>query len=244
MKIIEMSRRELLELNSVDVKGFLTSAEILHIVRTLGASWSYDYEALMAGKPGMHALLKSGLHSEGFFDSRLFLEPPNILDIMAWQILLRLREANVFTPNFVAGIPNGATRLGIRVADLLWSLPAEMEKRDGRIRMLTSPEPMSSVLIIEDISSHGTGFTEAVRYVRGNYSTMSILPYCPVIINRGGLDEIEIEGTGKFRILSAAEHRVKDWPSNECPLCKAGSIPIKPKGRTDENWRSLTTSQL
>ena len=33
----------------------------------LGAFWSYDYEALKAGKPGMHALLKSGLHSEGLF---------------------------------------------------------------------------------------------------------------------------------------------------------------------------------
>jgi len=240
--IIEMNRVELLELKSGDVKRFLPPAEILHMALTLGASWSYDYEALKAGKPGMHALLKSGLHSEGFFDSKILLQPVNILNIMARQIVMRLLEVNVPRPDYVAGIPNGATRLGLTIANMLGAWPAEMEKRDGRIRMLTSFEPMSSLLFIEDFCSRCTGFTEAVLEVRRNYSTVNILPYNPVIINRGGLDEIEIDGVGKFSIPSVAKHRVRDWPASECPLCMAGSIPIKPKA-TDENWQRLIHSQ-
>jgi len=98
------------------------------------------------------------------------------------------------------------------------------------------------LLLDEDFCTKGTGFKEAVADILSRQPKTKILPLELVIINRGGLTAIAIEGVGEFQVVAVANHRVNDWPPPECPLCKMGSKPIKPKA-TDENWRLITTSQ-
>lgn len=240
--IVEMNREELLALEIKDIGRLLTPDEVVHMATTLGAFWSYDYEAAKAGRVGMHALLKSGLHSDGFFVSRIFLEPWNIRYIMANQIVLRLRRAILREPDYVVGIPDGATKLGEEVTWMLGAKPARMEKVEGRIYLTTTLEPGASLLLIEDFCTRGTGFIEAVKAVRENHPTVKVLPYDPVIINRGGLQELVVEEVGTFSVLPVVERRIQDWEADKCPLCAQGSTVIKPKA-TDENWRTLLASQ-
>lgn len=248
-KIIGMNKEELLNLSPGDISRagsdrLLTEEEIVYIAKTLNSYWEYDYEAAKRERVGKHAELKSLRHSDGFFVSRILLEPPNIRAIIAYQLMLRFYQLGISAPDWVAGIPDGATLLGQDVARFLYvSKIAEMKKENGRISMISTIAPNETLILVEDFCTRGTGFSEAVSEIVSRQPKVKILPYELVIINRGGLSEISVENIGIFKIVAVATHRVNDWESSECPLCKMGSIPIKPKA-TDENWRDITTSQL
>ena len=243
-EIMGLSKEELIVLDPQKINRLLFAGEIVYIAETLGSYWQYDYEAAKRGRVGMHAELKSLRHSDGFFISRILLQYLNIRTIMANQLVLRLNRLGIPKPGWVAGIPDGATELGQDIAKIMGVKNAEMKKEDGRIVMLSTIAVGETLLLVEDFCTKGTGFKEAVSNILSRQPQVKrwILPYELVIINRGGLKEIVVEGVGVFRIVAAAEYQVEDWDPSECPLCKMGSKPIKPKA-TEENWRLITTSQ-
>lgn len=241
-KIIKMGKEEILSLKAEEISWPLMAEEIVHIATALGAFWMYDYEATKHGKVGMHALLKSGRHSDGFFVSRILLEPENIRRIIANQIVMKLRAAKVPRPDYVVGVPDGATILGEEVARIIGARNGIMKKINGRISLVSRIKAGESVLLVEDFCTRGTGFAEAVTAIVKNQPKAKILPYDPVIINRGWLKDFLVAGVGKFAVLPVAEQRIQDWEPAECPLCVIGSKPIKPK-ETDKNWYALTISQ-
>lgn len=246
MNILKMGKEELLSLDQNKINCSLFPNEVVHIAKVLGAFWTYDYESAEDGRVGMHALLKSGLHSDGFFISRILLAPENIRWIISTQMSMRIREVlpmRADTPAWIVGVPDGATRIGEDISRILGSRNADMRKTDGRISLVTQIGPDESILLVEDFCTRGTGFTEAVGVVKGSQPNARILPFNPVIINRGGLEQVSIKEFGSFKVLPVVEWKVKDWEPSECPLCKMGSTPIKPKA-TDENWYAITTSQL
>lgn len=253
LKIIGMVREELLGLHPSSLKRpgsiqLLTEEEVVYIAETLDAFWKYDYEAAKRGKVGLHAELKSMLHSDGFFVSKILLQYSNIRTIMADQQVMRFTQLGVPKPDWVAGIPDGATELGKEVAGLLGVKNAEMRKENGRIVLVSSIAAGETLLLVEDFCTRGTGFTEAVLGILSKQPAVKILPYELVIINRGGLSEIEIPAEKTraskivVKVVPVVNYRVNDWQPAECPLCKMGSTPIKPKA-TDENWRLIMTSQ-
>jgi orotate phosphoribosyltransferase len=243
LEILRMNKEQLLKLDYRQIDRKLTPEEIVHIAKKLDAFWEFDYQAAKEGRPGKHALLKSELHSDGFFVSRILLESWNMRMIMAVQMGLRFHDLRIPRPECIAGIPDGATELGKEVARFLSVKIAEMKKENGKISLVSAIAPDETLLLVEDFCTRGTGFVEAVNDIISKQPKVKILPYELVIINRGGLTEIPIAGMGAFKIIAVAEHRINDWQPSECPLCKMGSVSIKPKA-TDENWRDITTSQL
>lgn len=219
--ILEMGRDELLALRPESVQQGLTPEEVVHLARIFGAFWSYDYKAAREGKVGLHAVLKFGRHSDGFFNSRILLQPENIRLIIAGQMARKLREANILLPDYVAGIPDGATKLGEDIATIFQAKNAVMKKgEDGRIFLVTEIEAEASVLLVEDFCTRGTGFKEAAKVVADRQPRAGIIPLDPVILNRGGLETIIAENIGTFRVLPVVELRVQDWdPAEGCPLC-------------------------
>lgn len=241
--ILKLDREGILALAPADVDRLLTAEEVLHIATSLGAFWTYNYEALKAGKPGLHALLKSERHSDGFFVSKILLAPEDILRIIAAQMVMRLRQVLIGRPDYVIGIPDGATKLGAKVAQLLGVKVAEMKKEAGRLVLTSTLKPEDGILLVEDFCTRGTGFTEAVQRIIEHQRAVALLRFNPVIINRGGLEVITIEGVGTFKVLSVVDRRIQDWEPSECPLCQAGSRAIKPKV-SEESWYEITHSQL
>lgn len=241
----QMAKEELLVLPVKDLLPLLSSGEkLIQIAKTLGAFWTYDYKSAEEGRVGMHALLKSGLHSDGFFVSKILLGPENIRRAIA-QLMVEclLIRATIKNPDYVAGVPDGATSLGSLIAGMLPSHEAKMRKVDGRIVLESEIPSGSSLLLVEDFCTRGTGFKEAVKEVKSQQPLVELVPYDPVIINRGGLKKIQVEQIGTFEILPLVEQRIQDWDANDCSLCKRGSIVIKPKA-TDENWHQIATSQF
>ena len=243
--LLQMNKNSLVNLKPEEVSWELTAREVIHVATALGAFWSYDYEAAKQGKTGFHAQLKSGLHSDGFFISRIMLGHENIRKIMAGQMKMRL-DKYINPPDWLAGIPKGATELGEDLAELFGCEVAKMEKMDGRIQLISEIGDGQTLLLAEDFCTQGTGFCEAVIDIHYKCSGVKFLFYEPVIINRGGLDyiDIDVDNIGLFKILPIAEHRIQDWSESLCPLCNEfRSTPIKPK-ETDENWEMITTAQL
>jgi len=193
----------------------------------------------------MHASLKSGLHSDGFFISRILLASENIRRIISSQMVMRIKEALCENdmPSGVVGVPDGATKIGEDIGKMFGINVLKMGKIEGQIVSSSPVDPQERILVVEDFCTRGTGFTEAVRAIKAAQPKAQFIPYDPVIINRGGLKIIFVEGTGEFKICPVVEWRVQDWDPEKCPLCKMGSVAIKPKA-TDENWKAITTSQL
>ncbi len=239
--IFPLNKEQITQLQPESITWLLTTREVIHIAKTLDAFWQYDYEAAKQGRVGMHASLKSKRHSNGFFISRIMLQYPNIQKIMAYQMAMHLRPL-ISSPTWVAGIPDGATKLGEDLAKILGSKVAEMKKVDGKIGIVSQIGPGEKILLCEDFCTRGTGFREAVLDIASKQPQASFVFLEPVIINRGGLKCIEVPRVGSFSILAIAENRVNDWEPSECPLCQMGSKPIKPKAK-DENWGLITNSQ-
>ncbi len=248
-KIIGISPEALLKLAPDSIDWKLTKDEFVYIAKLLGAFWQYNYEAAKQGKAGLHALLKSLLHSDGFFYSKLLLGPANVREIMARQLVMLFNELGIAKPDRIVGIPDGATELGKEVADLLGVSYAEMKKEDGRITLESSIAADETVLIIEDFCTRGTGLIEAVVDILSKQPKAKIVPFALYILNRGGLSEIEVpaEKTGGekmvIKVVPVVDHKINDWELAMCPLCKDfGSEVIKPKA-TEENWLAINTSQ-
>ncbi len=242
--ILRLDRAGILGLRPTDVDRRLRPEEILHLATVLGAFWTYHYDRALI-KPGLHASLKSGLHSDGFFVSRILLAAENIRRILAEQLVKRLVIADVERPTHVAGIPDGATQLGRAVAEILGKPHLTLAKVDGKIRLMEPVPDRSQLLLIEDFCTRGTGFAEAVTAILESSfcpPTAQITRINPVIINRGGLEAVSVKRYGEFPVLSIVSRRIQDWTADECPLCRIGSEAIKPKA-TDENWLAITHSQ-
>jgi len=244
INILEMDREEILAIRPEAITRFLNLAEVAHIFKTLGAFWQYDYEAAGRGRVVPHAELKSGRHSDGFFASKIILEPENVRRIIAQQMVWRIKNEKMPKPDYVVGIPNGATILGKEIADLLGTPAAKMRKNAEGFFVFETKLPRREivVLLVEDVCTEGTAFKQAVLEIKRSVYSVKILPWNPVIINRGRLKEVFVNGVGAFKILPVAEIKMTDWKAGECILCESGSKAIKPK-ETDEAWSLITASQ-
>lgn len=218
-----------------------TEEDWIRIYQNKGAFWMHD------GNPRRpHALLTSGEHSNGFFNSLLVTSDQKLIDGAA-SSLLRLfikvagREA---LPNRVVGPATGATDLAIRMSLYVnayrlpgqpicqWASP-EKRERGGRHMVFVDDCPRvlpgEKILLCEDVISTGGSVELAAQASEGEGGI--ILPFVLALVNRSGEEEV----WGKKIIALISRHMPK-WTREECPLCQIGSEAIRPKG---ENWPRL-----
>jgi orotate phosphoribosyltransferase len=204
-----------------------------------GALWIHDKNP---NRP--HALLASGFHSNGFFNSRLVI-PDETLLYEAGNNLFELfigAGGNYEIIGCVAGPQTGATKLAEFLSEIisaqkgrpcLHASPAKGELK-GRPAMIFSEEEEHrvkgrAVLLCEDVLTTGGSVSRAERAIirAGGY----ILPYILVLVNRSGSTAVD----GK-KIIALIDHSMPLWEKDNCPLCKQGSEALPPKG---ENWQKL-----
>lgn len=204
------------------------------------AYWAHD------GNPKRpHALLTSGLHSAGFFNSSSVVEDTLMLMEAAQGLVWKLRDTglNLDFPDRVIGPAMGAISLAssiaFRISNHRMGSPrvchasyAEPEGEGDAKRMVFRKGrvlPGEQVLLVEDVITTGgsvTRLSEAVK--RGG---AHVLPFVAALVNRSG--EECVDGNP---VVALVEKHLPTWKPEECPLCKAGSEAIRPKG---ENWARL-----
>lgn len=214
------------------------------------SSWFTQYEILNAlwaheGSPEQpHALLASGNHSNGFFNSRFVIPQERLLRDAASDLLeiFAQKGGDISKVQAVVGPQTGATKLAEFISDQIstftknycfWASPAKSEDA-GKKSMVFNEEdrsflPGQSCLLCEDVLTTGRSVLLAEKAILDIGG--STLPYILVLVNRSGLKEVE----GK-KIIALINRYLPIWTPEECPLCKEGSKAIPPKG---ENWELL-----
>ena len=204
------------------------------------ALWIHD------GNPKRpHALLTSGKHSNGFFNSRLVI-PDEVLLCAAASDLLELftqQSGDVSKVQGVVGPQTGATKLAELVSDQImvtrgecfWASPAKNES-DGQKSMVFSDEERGLVrsqyvLLCEDVLTTGGSVDLTIDAVES--SGGAVMPFILVLVKRSGLTE----ASGK-KIITLINRPMPMWIPDECPLCREGSEAIRPK----DNWARLNAS--
>lgn len=207
-----------------------------------------------------HALLTSGRHSNGFFNSRKIMPDELLLQDAAHDLLMLLAQPAERLPNFdvIVGPQTGATKLAEFMCELvnewrklaayvadsrvddkicLWMSPAKHEENGVKSMMFTPQEiallPSKRVLLCEDVISTGGSIdltAEAVLKAGGEP-----LPFVCTLVNRSGQMRLFDQ-----RIIALINRDMPMWEPHECPLCAQGSVAIRPKG--PEEWEQLNAA--
>ncbi len=205
-----------------------------------GALWIHDGNT---ARP--HALLTSGNHSDGFFDSQMVVDDVGLLAEAANCLIENLgqRWESVTTVKCVVGPPTGGTKLAqaIRVELLVKyfrqfsvATPSKCEIGGKKSFVFADVDvPMingNQVLLCDDVLTTGGSFDLVVDAVTQAGGT--VLPVVLVLVNRSGLSVI----AGR-RIFSLIDRPMPIWTADECLRCKQGSKALRPK--EGDNWRLL-----
>lgn len=207
------------------------------------ALWIHDENPI---RP--HALLTSGNHSNGFFNSRLIIEDSDLLFEAAADLLeLAFDQDSELGKKiqYVVGPQTGATKLAELVCyktnrinrneDCNWTSPKINKKDQIKTVVLSDSEikllPKKQILLCEDVITTG-GSIEITETALLNVDA-EILPFILALVNRSGLKEI-----GGKKIIALVDHHMPIWTPEECPLCKVKSESIRPK----DNWEVLNAT--
>lgn len=228
--VVRMDLAALRNLNLEDFGRDITPAELRHIFETCDALWLYS------GNPhAPHAELTSGKCSNGFVDVLRVLKYSNLCEIMAGQLVRRLRAYYDGKVDWVIGSDHAGATLSYAVAAQLSAQHDFTEKGEGKSQVWKRfvIEPNEVVLQVEELITT-TGTLQLVREgIRaGNPNPVTFAPLSLVLVHRS--DVYEFEGAP---IVSAAHYDIQTWEPWSCPLCRRGSERLRPK----QNWAKLTS---
>jgi len=210
-----------------------------------GAIWMHD------GRPSRpHALLTSGLHSDGFVNCTFVTQRPELVrrivsepDGLAASFPREVGQASSLSDgqdarptlkaDWVIGSAFGAITLAYAVAERL-GVRAGFTEKDGEGMKLARFEvaPGEKVLVVEDTLSTGGSTLKTIAALRqAGVADSDILPCIICLVNRSGFTAL----SGR-QIRALITTNIHTWPADSCPLCKAGSAAVRPKA----HWKELT----
>jgi orotate phosphoribosyltransferase len=211
--------------------------EVLEWFKVLRAGWVHNGTKDMA-----HVILHSKNHSNAFFLCKRLLGFGNLREIVSACIIQELRVAGLQKVDGVFGSPYSSILLAGDVGRLLGVKTYVPEKDptdpDGK-RMRFKPDdpiPEGAVLLqVEElVTTWDSGFATAAAIVAGNPNPVIFSPFVGVFVHRPRKIN-RVLSDGRI-IVPFVERQVDAWEPADCPLCKAGSEAVLPKG---ENWSKL-----
>jgi len=179
-----------------------------------------DTQALLSG----HFELRSGLHSDQFFQCALLLQYPNLAEKLCAAVVAKMRtqfgadfKVDAVISPALGGIPVGhelGRALGVR------AIFAEKEQGKLVLRRAFQIKPGERFVIGEDVITRGGRVQEVVDIVTARGGIVAAIG---VLVDRSG-------GTAKFDapVVSLVQMTPTTWQPAECPLCKQGSKAIHP----------------
>lgn len=193
-----------------------------------GAIWMHD------GKESRpHALLTSGLHSDGFVNCTFVTQRPALVRriVSAPDGLAPLLPTE--RVDWVIGSAFGAITLAYAVAEHLQVRAAFTEKDgDGMKLARFNLAPGEKMLVVEDTISTGGSTLKTIEALRNaGAAPGDILPCIVCLVNRSLSDTL----SGR-QIRALITVKIQTWQPNQCALCKVGSKAVRPKA----HWKELT----
>jgi orotate phosphoribosyltransferase len=214
---------------------YLTQAGWIKKFKEKGALWIHD------GNPDSpHPQLPFGMHSNGFFDSRLVTANKDLMHEAVFDLIHQLHgnKGKIGEVDCVVGPQTSATVLADIMSEKIASLtdkfcfylsPAKHEEDGVKSIVLNEEEmlvlPGQTALLCEDVVTKLLSVqlaADAVKRAGGQ-----VLNFVTVLLNRSGQKEID-----GIRVISLIDIHLPIWTPEECPLCKQGSKAIPPKGNS------------
>jgi len=188
----------------------MTQEEVLDIYKSTGA--------LLTG----HFLLSSGLHSEKYLQSALVLQQPAIATRLCAALAERFKQSrvDVVIAPALGGVfvsHETARALGVR------ALFAERVNGELTLRRGFTIKPGERVLVVEDVITTGKSTKETITVVQNSGGT--VIAAASLIDRSGGKAAIGVPYSSLVTL------DVPSYTAETCPLCKAGSKPVKPGSR-------------
>jgi orotate phosphoribosyltransferase len=188
----------------------MTQDEVLGIYKRTGA--------LLTG----HFLLSSGLHSEQYLQSALVLQLPDIATELCAGLAGHFKDKKIEA--VIAPALGGvfvshetARALGVR------ALFAERVNGELTLRRGFTIKPGERVLVVEDVITTGKSTKETIEVVK---KAGGVVVAAGSLVDRsGGKAELGVP------YKSLVTLNVPAYTPEACPLCKAGSAPVKPGSR-------------
>ncbi|MFZ2970141.1 MAG: hypothetical protein WA063_03275 [Minisyncoccia bacterium] len=227
------------ELLALDPRQFqytiLTQEEILRWFGLCNAVWIHNNDPSFP-----HAELSGGLCSNGFLESQGVLENPNLSEILAHQLIMKLRKVGVKRPDWIISSSYAAITFGYEVARQMGATFGFTTKdcsdpKEKRMLWKRRTIPKESVVLqIEELGTTSSTFREVRRAVEeGNSEPVSFLPTVGMLIHRPPKLPVDY---GEYKVVALVEKEIWAVDPAKCSLCEAGSKRYRPK----THWKELT----
>ena len=185
-----------------------------------------ENEALLKG----HFLLTSGLHSDCYLQSALTLQHPAVAEKLCSELAAKVKaDPNISRIDLVIAPALGGVIVAHEVARALGvrALFTERQEKAMTLRRGFQIKPGEGCLVVEDVITTG-GSTREVMEVVGRYGG--------VTVGVGSLIDRSLNARGDAVDLDVPRHalaalEVPTYKPEECPMCREGSIAIKPGSR-------------
>lgn len=175
-------------------------------------------EVLQSG----HFLLTSGKHSNKYMQCAKIFQHPDISAEIAKDLAEKFDGYDI---DIVIGPAVGGIILAYEVARQLevMALFAERENGEMTLRRGFEIKPGSRVLVVEDVITTGGSVKEVIDVVRK--AGGEVVGVAAVVDRSGGKALFDVP------FKSAMKIKIDTFEPEECPMCKSGSLAVKPGSR-------------
>jgi len=192
-----------------------------------------DAKALLNG----HFILSSGNHSPNYLQSAKVLEDPKTAELLATELAKIIKEAGVEVDRVCAPALGGIIA-GYELARALGVNSIFVERKEGRMQLRRGFEVKrgEKFIICEDIITTGGSAMEAAEIIENlggevvAFAALANRGFC----KRYGTDKEpkrECKLPKDKPLFALEDFEFEIYSPNNCPLCKDGSIAIKPGSR-------------
>ncbi|TSC75603.1 MAG: orotate phosphoribosyltransferase [Parcubacteria group bacterium Gr01-1014_31] len=244
---VKTDERALVITGSHTKEGSTVIAETVALLETrgalvlpkVGALVSRDGGTVAAGRPVVAADHSVRYWAERHYDglkhgtASAAIDNPGMLENIARDLARDLKLTPEEQPVWVVATGIDAIALSYTLAKHIGCNAgfAEREMRkDTPLVLRQFPAPSSlKVLAADDVITTGGSTLQTIAALQTSGAT--VLSYVGAIANRSGKPVLQ-----NRPIFSLLDLSCSDWVPEDCPLCRQGSVAIRPKGR----WHELT----
>lgn len=185
-----------------------------------------ENDALLKG----HFLLSSGLHSDRYLQCALVLQHPAIAERLGVALAAKAKaDPDIGPVDLVIAPAIGGVIVAHEVARALGvrALFTERQEKSMALRRGFQIRPGERCLVVEDVVTTGGSTREVIEVVaRHGGATAGV----------GSLIDRSLKKDGSVADIGLPRHalatlEVATYASEDCPMCREGSIAIKPGSR-------------